>query len=239
MREALKGNAWILKIKIDTPVTAAHVHEFFSLWVLVNEVHLDEHAEDDITWKHSNDGMYSASSAYKAQFLGLILSPMDFMVWKAWAPPKVKFFSWLALQDWIWTADRLARRGWPNCGLCQLCKRGQESGVHLFFKCRHTLRLLRMLIDKLGLVHMDTTTWHLAGSVKEWWEKRTNLQNPNRRAMASLTMLVSWSVWNERNARVFRRKSAPPTILLQMVLDEANLWVTAGARKLGDIILRE
>ena len=239
MREALKGNAWILKIKIDTPVTAAHVHEFFSLWMLVNEVHLDEHAEDDITWKHSNDGIYLASSTYKAQFLGLILSPMDFMVWKAWAPPKVKFFSWLALQDRIWTADRLARRGWPNCGLCQLCKREQESGVHLFFKCRYTLRLWRMLIDKLGLVHMDTTTWHLAGSMKEWWEKRTNLQNPNRRAMSSLTMLVSWSVWNERNARVFRHKSAPPTILLQMVLDEAKLWVTAGARKLGDIILRE
>ena len=91
--EALKGNAWILKVKIDTSVTAAHVHEFFSLWMLVNEVHHDEHAEDDITWKHSNDRIYSASSAYKAQFLGLILSPMDFMVWKAWAPPKVKFFS--------------------------------------------------------------------------------------------------------------------------------------------------
>ena len=61
VHETLKGNAWILKIKIDTPVTAAIVHEFFSLWMFVNEVHLDEHAEDDITWKHSSDGIYSNS----------------------------------------------------------------------------------------------------------------------------------------------------------------------------------
>ena len=35
---------------------------------------------------------------------GLGPLPMDQMVWKAWAPPKVKFFAWLALQDRIWTA---------------------------------------------------------------------------------------------------------------------------------------
>ena len=57
------------------------------------------------------------------------------MVWKAWAPPKLKFFAWLALQDRIWTADRLEKRGWPNCGPCPLCKREQEMGIHLFVKC--------------------------------------------------------------------------------------------------------
>lgn len=55
---------------------------------------------------------------------------------------------------------------------------------------------------------------HLLGSVFEWWDKRTDMQNPNRCAMASLTMFVSWTIWNERNSRVFRHKSAPPPILL-------------------------
>ena len=40
--------------------------------------------------------------------------------------------------------------------------------------------------------------------------------------MASLIMLVSWTIWNERNARVFRHKNAPPTILLKLIVDEAN-----------------
>ena len=63
------------------------------------------------------------------------------------------------------------------------------------------------------------------------------MTNPNRRAMASLTMLVSSTIWNEHNARIFRHKSAPPLILLKIVTDEASLWVTAGAKKLGKIVL--
>lgn len=65
------------------------------------------------------------------------------------------------------------------------------------------------------------------------------MRNPNRRAMASLTMLVSWTIWNERNARVFGHKSVPPPILLKIIVEEAKLWVTAGAKKLGKIVLSE
>ena len=170
------------------------------------------------------------SFAYKAQFLGLVLSSMDQMVWKAWAPPKAKFFAWLAIQDRIWTAGRLQKRGWPNCGLCTLCKREEESGPHLFFKCRFTIRLQNLVIAKLGLHHMDTSMWHLESLVKEWWTNRTGAGVPNRKAMASLTMLVSWTIWNERNARVFRNKSAPPPFLLNNIICEANFWITAGAK---------
>ncbi|KAM3309857.1 hypothetical protein ACQJBY_030885 [Aegilops geniculata] len=207
--------------------------------MLVHDFHLDEQAEDNIIWKHANNGIYTASTAYKAQFLRMTLSPMDRMVWKAWAPPKVKFFAWLALQDRIWTADRLEKRGWPNCGPCPLCKREQETGIHLFVRCRYTLRLWRSIIEKLGLTHMDTSDWQLEATVTEWWQKRTDDRNPHRHAMAPLTMLVSWTIWNERNARVFRRKSAPPPVLLNNILEDAKLWVTAGARKLGNIILYE
>ncbi|KAF7038964.1 hypothetical protein CFC21_049051 [Triticum aestivum] len=62
---------------------------------------------------------------------------------------------------------------------------------------------------------------------------------PNRQAKASLTMLVTWTVWNERNARVFKHKSAPPPALLDSINTEAHLWVIAGAKKLGSLILRE
>lgn len=239
VREALHGNAWMIKIKPDTIISGDHIRELFSLWILVKDFQLDEHAEDAIVWKHAVDGIYSAATAYKAQFLGLTLSPLDFMVWKAWAPPKVKFFAWLALQDRIWTADRLERRGWENCGLCPLCKRVQESGIHLFVNCRFSIRLWRLVTEKFGLVHLDTSRWHLEESLMRWWDARTDMRNPNRRAMASLTMLVSWIIWNERNTRVFRHKSAPPPILLKSVVDEANLWVTAGAKKLGLIVVRE
>ena len=148
--------------------------------MLLHEVELDEPTEYDILWKHTASGQYSAASAYKAQFLGMVLSPMDKMIWKAWAPPKVKFFAWLALQDRIWTADRLAKRGWPNCDMCPLCKRVQESGTHLLYKCRYTRRLWSLVIDKYHILGLDTNTWPLFDSVEAWWASTCDNTTPNR-----------------------------------------------------------
>ena len=164
---------------------------------------------------------------------------MEHTVWRAWAPPKVKFFAWLAIQNIIWTADRLEKRGWPNCGLCTLCKREQEFVDHLFYKCRFSICLWGLVKDWLQLVSIDTSSWHLLDNIEEWWVGLSDTSTPNRKAMASLTMLVAWTIWNERNARVFRHKSAPPTVLLANIKKEAMLWVTAGARKLGYLMTRE
>jgi general stress protein 26 len=57
--------------------------------------------------------------------------------------------------------------------------------------------------------------------------------------MASLTMLTSWTIWKERNARVFQNKSAPPTILLEITKNKMKLWVTAGAKNLSYVIVGE
>jgi hypothetical protein len=40
--------------------------------------------------------------------------------------------------------------------------------------------------------------------------------------MASLTMLTSWSIWNEKYTRVFTNKSAPATILFKTIKDVAK-----------------
>ena len=158
---------------------------------------------------------------------------------EALGPPKVKFFAWHTLQDRIWTADRLAKRGWPNCGPCPLCRGVQECGTHLFFRCRFTLRLWNLVIQKFLIHDMDTSAWSSFDSVKTWWASMSAVGTTNRKAKASITMLVSWVIWNERNARVFRHKSKPPPTLLNTIIDEANLWITAGAKKLGSFLLRE
>lgn len=59
---------------------------------------------------------------------------------------------------------------------------------------------------------------------------------PNRKVMASLTMLASWTIWNERNTRVFHHKSTPPMILLENIKNEAKLWVIAGRVMTNDLM---
>ena len=80
VREALKNNDWILKINPSTTVSIEHIRQFFMLWMLLHNFHLDELFEDSIIWKHTTDGRYSAASAYQAQFLGLVLSPLEHMI---------------------------------------------------------------------------------------------------------------------------------------------------------------
>ena len=61
----------------------------------------------------------------------------------------------------------------------------------------------------------------------------------NRKAMASLVLLTSWEIWNERNARVFRNKHASSINMLAKIKHEAKLWVLVEAKCLGELMLEE
>lgn len=134
VKEALLENNWIRWINLLGGLSVEHIEQFCNLWEKIQAVHLHDDLADDIKWNLTANGLYSTASAYKAQFEGSIISPMPKIVWNSWAPPKCKFFAWLIIKDRVWTADRLQRRGWPNCNLCQLCKRELETAAHLLFK---------------------------------------------------------------------------------------------------------
>jgi hypothetical protein len=144
--QALDGDAWIAKIDLQKPFTLDHFLQFVDLWTMLNTIHLDPDRADDITWKLTGNGQYSSKSAYAMQFFGSTYSTLHKTIWKVWAPPKVKFFAWLANQNRIWTADRLEKRGWPNCGLCPLCKQCVETVEHLFVHCYFTNRIWRSIM---------------------------------------------------------------------------------------------
>lgn len=139
--KALDNNFWIRQIDIQQGLTLTHIQQFATLWEMISGVTLRHDRQDTISWKFTSSGEYSASSAYLAQFAGLTFSTNSATIWKVWAPPKCKFFAWLILQNRVWTADRLTQRGWPNCGLCPLCKQVQESAAHLLFQCRFSVRV--------------------------------------------------------------------------------------------------
>jgi hypothetical protein len=58
----------------------------------------------------------------------------------------------------------------------------------------------------------------------------------NHKASAPLTLFVPWKMWSDRNARVLRSKNALPLVLLDKSNTEAKLWVTAGAKRLSEIL---
>jgi hypothetical protein len=178
-------------------------------------------------------------SAYKMQFEGHIISTMPDMVWRPWAPPKCKLFAWLIIQNRVWTADRLQKRGWPSCVLCKLCNQVQESADHLLYKCRFTTRIWIELKEWLDLHDVDPRAWHNRRTVKEWWTKSILQRGHSRKAMASLAMLVSWEIWKERNARVFQNSATTSFMLIAKIKDEMAMWCHAGAKALCILMPRE
>jgi hypothetical protein len=233
--QALHDNAWISRLSVEATISIEHLVQFVQLWVIIQHVHLNLDEEDDITWKLTSNGQYSAASAYKMQFFGLIDSSLYNMVWKPWAPPKVKNHAWLVLQNRLWMADRLRRRGWENCGLCPLCKQTEENNNHLFIHCRFTIRIWELLIEWLGLHGIQTTQWAGLG-IEEWWASLVEGPSPHRKGLASLTLLVVWEIWQERNARIFRHKLSPSFVIVDKIKCEARLWVYAGGKRLGDLM---
>ena len=93
-----------------------------------------------------------------------------------------------------------------------------------------------MIKGWLQIESIDTASWQHFESAKEWWIALSDYSVPNRKAVASLTLLTSWAIWNDRNARLFRHKSATPFVILALIKEEAALWVAAGAKKLSSIM---
>uniref|UniRef100_A0A453PZ75 Reverse transcriptase zinc-binding domain-containing protein n=1 Tax=Aegilops tauschii subsp. strangulata TaxID=200361 RepID=A0A453PZ75_AEGTS len=237
--KALDNHSWIHQINTQEGLTLTHIQQFAKLWEMLAGVTLRNDMQDTISWKFTTNGEYSASTAYLAQFADLTYNTNNATIWKMWAPPKCKFFAWLVLQNRVWTADRLTRRGWPNCGLCPLCKQVQESAAHLLFQCRFSGRVWNEITVWLGIHHYTPLTWRNEDSVRARWIKAVGAGDQHRKALASVMMLVSWEIWKERNARIFRNMAAPTTIVVSRIKEEARLWALAGAKHLSLLMSRE
>ncbi|KAF7052146.1 hypothetical protein CFC21_060289 [Triticum aestivum] len=85
-----------------------------------------------------------------------------------------------------------------------------------------------MIKDWLGLHDVHSSDWSDA-------TKKTQSQRP----LASLMLLISWELWNERNAWIFRNTAVPVGVIVATIKEEASLWSMAGARHLSNIMPRE
>lgn len=90
-------------------------------------MHLQHEVQDQHVWCLTQYGAYSSKSAYEAFVLGTIRFVPWKRICKTWAPPRCKFFIWLAIYNRCWTAERLAKRNLPHLAACTLCDQDEEQ----------------------------------------------------------------------------------------------------------------
>jgi hypothetical protein len=110
----------------------------------------------------------------------------------------------LLLQNRLWCADRLMRRGWPNENFCQLCVRQLETHSTYSFTASSSSK-----IGHPSLVGLDPAVWeHIQFIQDVWYAMVEATENPFRKGSPSLIILTCWHTWKEGNNRVFDNRIA-------------------------------
>jgi hypothetical protein len=158
--------------------------------------------EDRHIFSIGPDGMYSAKSAYNGLFMGSVSFGHYTRVWKTWAPPKCRFFIWLAAHNRCWTADRLANKGLNHPEKCLLCDQAEETLDHLLVTRSFSRVFWYQFFRKFGLHSLapqPTIT-----SFLNWWEEVLEVvSGVTRKGLNSLIILGAWTIWIHRNKCVF------------------------------------
>ena len=224
MRDALTDRQWARDITGALTVTV--LLEFLQVWDLVDAQHLSPHDADRFVWKWTADGSYSASSAYRAFFLGRVGMEGVMFAWKAMVPSKMKFFFWLALHGRLWTAERRRRHGLRAEAACALCSQHDETVDHLLIACVFSRDVWSRLLMRAGLLRLTPTD---GSALQDWWiSSRQQIPHSFCCAFDSMVIIVSWNVWKERNDRTFNGRDRTTVQVCGAILDEIRECVAAG-----------
>ena len=97
---------------------------------------------------------------------------------------------------------------------------------HLLLVCAFAKQVWFALLQPLQLATLmpehdaDIASWCL--------RQRSRVDSKDRPMFDSLLLLVAWSLWKERNARVFGRPASDALAVVRAVLREGEEWALGG-----------
>jgi hypothetical protein len=115
---------------------------------------------------------------------------------------------------------------WPSIK-CNLRPVLPGRGIHLYLLlgCVYNREVWHKALRWFG--------WHSVAQTRsmsfaQWWTAaRKRIGKPRRKAFDSLVILVAWSLWLERNARIFTVVAVPPSSCIRGIMVEVDLWCCA------------
>jgi hypothetical protein len=226
VQEALVDGRWVRDIRgvLDAQV----LMEYLQLWDVLETVSLAPGVSDQHLWTPSTSGQYSSRSAYQRFFIGSIAFEPAHRIWKSWAPPKCKFFLWLASLNRCWTADRLARRGLEHPDCCVLCNQEVETIQHLLAGCVFSRQVWFQVLSACNLQHLCPSLGE--DNFQVWWQRaEQNVPKQRRKGFNSVVCLVAWWLWKHRNYCVFDEGAADISKVVREISEDATNWRLAGA----------
>jgi hypothetical protein len=95
------------------------------------------------------------------------------------------------------------------------------------------MRVWTMVALWLDHENLLPNNWAASATALHWWININTTTDTPGQGTRSLTMLVMWELWLERNARVFDSfESSVPTVVAK-IKSEVTTWIVAGAKGLA------
>jgi hypothetical protein len=181
--------------------------------------------DDRFIWCWSASSSYSVPSAYGAMLVGQtqILGARE--LWKVKALNMCCFFLWLVLHGKNWTSECAWHHDLRDDECCALCDQEAETMDHLLVACPYAREIWFKALRCCGWKGL-ATMHHI--SFTDWWLlMRNGIPKQRRKAFDSFIVLCAWSIWLERNARVFDGRTSSPTVKLKALWALCELWCRA------------
>lgn len=182
--------------------------------------------EDKLLWAPTHDGKYSVRDGYVAtrhMETQQVKSRAFIFSWNSVVLPKAGCFAWLALRKRILTSDKLERLHITNSFACVLCKVETETVDHLLLRCPFAQQFWLHVVEKQNLsMPLPYTLWELFQSRPTLF---TNCLFAS--IWKCIPTTVIWSIWWERNKRIFRQIESPTHLVLEGIEKYASEQVNA------------
>jgi hypothetical protein len=130
--------------------------------------------------------------------------------------PKCRFFAWTLLHNKILTSDNLQKWGWPCNQNCSICNLSPETAAHLCKDCPFAEEVWSMILSWVDLRFLDGIS--KTGTLYTWWLRlRMLCSKQSRKSFDGLLIYFWWSLWLERNNRIFKGQQRTIEQVVQVV----------------------
>ena len=145
-------------------------------------------------------------------------------LWKSKVPKKWKFFIWTAAYNDMFTMEKIQRRLENLClnpNWCVLCKKSNETTDHIFLRCPYTINIWNTTKNQLNWDLNDDNLPALISTICS-----NNIKTQKWVIIFNLRIAIIWSIWLERNDRLFNNLSHSYTYLSENICNLTAQWST-------------
>ncbi|WMV33012.1 hypothetical protein MTR67_026397 [Solanum verrucosum] len=211
------------------------VNDLVDLFARLQHCHINLQAADKLKWGHQK-GVYTVKEGYQqlCSRNPVIANWPWKLIWRTKLPPKVVFFTWIALYEACLTQDNIKKRKIQFPNRCYMCKKEVETPRHLLLHCEVASELWSMFFCLSGI------NWTTPLTVKDAYESWSlwKVDKAIKKIWIMIPACIFWCIWLERNKRCFDGESTALGILktrcTENLFSWTNLYPAVNAEQLQD-----